>query len=41
MQDGSSKGPVVIPIVGDRGYRGEPGATGAQVGLKYLPQAPS
>ena len=31
LQDGSSKGPIIIPIVGDRGFRGEPGPTGAPV----------
>ena len=31
MQDGSSKGPIIIPIVGDRGFQGDPGAPGAQV----------
>lgn len=31
MQDGSSKGPIIIPIVGDRGFIGDPGPSGPRV----------
>lgn len=31
IQSGGDKGPVIIRIVGDRGYRGEPGGPGNRV----------
>ena len=33
MQSDGTKGPVVIPIVGDRGYRGPPGPAGPRVSI--------
>lgn len=33
---GDTKAPVIIPIVGDRGFRGPPGGPGAPVSHKGL-----